>query len=198
MERRQIVVFIDFLLQRVFQSKPIPKAIVFEAWKDVIKDVNYHFPSTSEDTIFDKVKSNQNELAMFLYRIGSHLHKVKRDDLKLQIHFLMKDLCNCEIYFNSVIEVGFYIIHGQGTIIGSRNKIGKGFVIHQNCTIGHKKNGSGLGNSIGNNVKMYCNSSILGSLKIGDNVIIGAHTMVNKNIENNTTVISSSRLDYLQ
>ena len=197
MERHVIVNFIDFLLRRVFQSKSIPETIVIEAWKDVIKDVNYHFPSINEDDILDKVKTNQNELAMFLYRIGSKLHKVKRDDLKSQVHFLMKDLCGCEIYFNSIIGEGFYIVHVEGTVIVSRNTIGKGFVIHQNCTIGHKLNSSGTGNVIGDNVKMYCNSSVLGSLKVGNNVIIGAHTMVNKNIENDTTVISSSRLDYL-
>jgi len=45
MERHVIVNFIDFLLRRVFQSKSIPETIVIEAWKDVIKDVNYHFPS---------------------------------------------------------------------------------------------------------------------------------------------------------
>ena len=33
---------------------------------------------------------------------------------------------------------------------------------------------------------MCCNSSILGSLKVGNNVAIGAHTMINKNIENDT------------
>jgi len=48
----------------------------------VIKNVNYHYPSINEDDIFYKVKTNQNELAMFLYRIGSEVHKVKRDDLK--------------------------------------------------------------------------------------------------------------------
>ena len=44
---------------------------------------------------------------------------------------------------------------------------------------------------------MCCNSSILGSLKVGNNVAIGAHTMINKNIENDTKLISSTRLEYL-
>ncbi|BAO74400.1 hypothetical protein [Winogradskyella sp. PG-2] len=197
MERHKIIDFVNFLLRRVFQSKVIPDNILFEAWKETVMDINYHYPDIDEQNIFTRIKTNQNELAIFLYRVGRNLHKTSNEVLKLQIHFLMKDLCSCEIYFNTFIDIGFYIIHGEGTVIGSRNTIGKGFVIHQNCTIGHKVNGTGSGNIIGDNVKMYCNSSILGSLNIGDNVTIGAHSMVNKNIEDGKTVISTSRLDYL-
>ncbi len=197
MDRHSVVDFVNFLLQRVYQSKPISDTVIFNALDKVIKDVKYHFPNSNEVAIIEKIKTNQNELTMFLFRIGSELHMEKQEDLKPQIHFLMKDLCGCEIYFNSTINEGFYIVHGEGTVIGSRNTIGKGFMIHQNCTVGHKVNGAGHGNTIGNDVKMYCNSSILGALTIGDNVTIGAHTMVNKNIKSNATVISSSRLDYL-
>lgn len=197
MDRHSIVDFFNFILQRVYEPKLISDTFIINALDEVIKDVRYHFPNKDEVDIIENIKTNQNELTMFLFRIGSALHMVNLEELKPQIHFLMKDLCSCEIYFNSMIDEGFYIVHGEGTIIGSRNTIGKGFVIHQNCTIGHKVNGSGSGNTIGNDVKMYCNSSILGALTIGDNVTIGAHTMVNKDIEANSTVISTSRLDYL-
>lgn len=197
MDRHSIIDFVNFLLQRIYQPKQIADALILKAFEKVVTDVNYHFPDTSETTIVEKITTNQNELAMFLFRLGSELHHQNQEALKPQIHFLMKDLCGCEIYFNTTIDVGFYIIHGEGTVIGSRNTIGKGFVIHQHCTVGHKVNGSGNGNTIGNNVKMYCNSSVLGALIIGNNVTIGAHTMVNKNIKANTKVISSSRLEAL-
>ncbi|WP_296386328.1 hypothetical protein [Winogradskyella sp.] len=105
MERYKIIDFVDFLLKRVFQPKPIPEILIFNAWMDVVKDVNFHFPNTTEDDIFDKIKTNQNELVVFLYRIGSQLHKENREDLKPQIHFLMKDLCSCEIYFNTIMYI---------------------------------------------------------------------------------------------
>ena len=97
----------------------------------------------------------------------------------------MKDLCTCEIYYTNQIDTGFYVVHGVGTVIGSRNTIGKGFKIYHNCTIGKKKKGQ-LGCSIGSDVKMYANSHIIGDVKIGDNVIIGDYSQVTNNIPSNT------------
>ena len=105
----------------------------------------------------------------------------------MEIDKKIDELLN-EIYFNNEIGEGFYVVHGQGTVIGSRNKIGKGFVIHQGCTIGHKKNGAGAGNIIGDNVTLYANSSIIGELNIGNNVTIGAHILVTKDVPDNTVV----------
>ena len=182
--------FLKFLLTKVYQSKAISSEIVKIAFEKTIKDVNYHFPNLSEEEIESSIKTNNNELAIFLFRIGNELHVNKLEEFKPQVHWLLKELCSCEIYFNNEIGEGFYVIHGQGTVIGSRNKIGKGFKIHQGCTIGHKKNGTGNGNTIGDDVTLYCNSSILGELTIGDNVVIGAHVLVTTNIESNKIIVS--------
>ncbi|MFK7000568.1 hypothetical protein V3468_05410 [Flavobacterium oreochromis] len=182
--------FIDFLLTKVFQSRPIPHEILEKAFKKTILDINYHFPDLTENEIKSRIQTNNNELAVFLFRIGSEIHLNKMEELKFQIHWLLKELCSCEVYFNNEIDLGFYIVHGEGTIIGSRNKIGKGFKIHQGCTVGHKKNGEGKGNKIGNDVVMYANSSIIGELEIGNNVIIGAHVMIVKNVLDDKIIIS--------
>lgn len=183
--------FVAFLLTKVFNSKSIPESIIKSAFIKTCADIHYHFPDLSLIEIENRIQSNSNELGIFLFRLGVELHQKKMQDLKSQIHWLLKELCSSEIYFNTEIGVGFYMVHGQSTVIGSRNKIGKGFKIHQGCTIGHKKNGEGNGNIIGDNVTMYCNSSILGQLKIGDNVVIGAHVLVAKNIEDNSIITSS-------
>ena len=113
---------------------------------------------------------------------------------RFKIHWLLKELCSCEIYFNNEIDSGFYIIHGEGTVIGSRNKIGKGFKIHQGCTIGHRKNNVGNGNVIGDNVVLYANSSIIGELNIGNNVVIGAHVLVTENVSDDKIVVSKENI----
>lgn len=183
--------FFTFLLTKVYNSKLVHRDIIQRALEKTIDDIQFHFPTLSSDQIEQNIKNNSNELAVFLYRIGNELHHSNLEELKHQIHWLLKELCCCEIYFNTEINEGFYIVHGQGTIIGSRNKIGKGFIIHQGCTIGNKKNGGGNGNVIGNNVTLYCNSSILGELNIGDNVVIGAHVLVTNHVEDNKIVFST-------
>lgn len=110
------------------------------------------------------------------------MRQQNRDALLPQIHWLLKQYCSCEIYFNNEIGEGFYVAHGAGTVIGSRNTIGKGFIIHQGCTIGHKKNGGGAGTTIGDNVTVYANSSIIGALTIGNNVVIGSHLLVTQDL----------------
>ena len=180
--------FVDFILQKVYLSKPIPEQIIINAFAKSVLDVNYHLPELSQAEIRERIETNSNELAIFLFRVGSELHQKSLEDLKPQIHWLLKELCGCELYFNNDIGEGFYVIHGEGTVIGSRNKIGKGFKIHQGCTIGHKKNGDGNGNTIGDNVTMYANASIIGQCIIGDNVVVGGHVMVHRNIEANKII----------
>lgn len=183
--------FVSFLLEKVYQSKPIDEKYIDIAFKKTIDDIVYHFPNLSQDEIECKILTNSNELAIFLFRLGRELHLNNEEFLKPQIHWLLKELCSCEIYFNNEIGEGFYIVHGQGTVIGSRNSIGKGFKIHQGCTVGHKINGVGNGNIIGDNVTMYCNSSIIGELNIGNNVVIGGHVMITKNIDSNKIILST-------
>lgn len=180
--------FVDFLLTKVYNSKPIPEAIIEVAFEKTVNDIRYHFPNLNEKDIQQLIETNNNELAIFLFRLGRELHENKIEELKFQVHWLLKELCSCEIYFNNSIDVGFYIVHGEGTVIGSRNTIGKGFKIHQGCTIGHKKNGEGNGNNIGNDVTIYCNSSVIGELNIGDNVVIGGHVMVFQDVEKNAII----------
>lgn len=184
--------FFTFLLTKVYKSKPIPEHLFQKALENTYKDIEYHFPELEKSEIDKRIATNSNELAILLFRIGNELHTNNLDDLKWQIHWLLKELCCCEIYFNNQIEEGFYVVHGEGTVIGSRNKIGKGFKIHQGCTIGHKRNGVGDGCVIGNDVTLYCNSSILGDLHIGDNVVIGAHVLVISNVYANNVVITKA------
>ncbi len=180
--------FVEFLLKSVYKSKPIDSSLIALALNKTFKDVKFHYPNLTTEEVQKRIENNSNELAVFLFRLGQLCHENNLEDLKPQIHWLLKQYCSCEIYFNNEIGEGFYVVHGQGTVIGSRNTIGEGFIIHQGCTIGHKKNGSGAGTSIGNHVTIYANSSIIGELSIGSNVVIGAHILVTKDIPNNTIV----------
>ncbi len=180
--------FVDFLLSKVFDPKPIDAVHVERALVATVNDVRYHFPDLDAGEIMRRIQSNANELAVFLFRLGAELHMAGKEDLIPQVHGLMRQLCGCEIYFNNSIATGFYVIHGVGTVIGSRNTIGRGFKIHHGCTIGHRINGQGAGSRIGNDVTVYCNSSIIGSLEIGDNAVIGAHQLITDDVAANQKI----------
>ena len=82
------------------------------------------------------------------------------------------------------IALGFKIWHPYGIIINNV-KIGVNFQIQHNCTIGRKTLGIGTPGTcpiIGDNVNMYAHSLIIGPVTVGNNVTIGANSLVNKDI----------------
>ncbi|MEZ9514996.1 serine O-acetyltransferase [Vibrio splendidus] len=84
------------------------------------------------------------------------------------------------------------IPHPVGIVIGKENgvKIGENCTIMQNVTIGIKKIGDVSGPTIGNNVFIGSNAVIVGDIKVEDNVIIGAGTLVNFDVPKNSKVVN--------
>lgn len=101
-------------------------------------------------------------------------------------------LNNCEISYAAEIDSGFEIYHSVGIVIGSV-KIGKGFTIFQNVTIGKNTNSKNYP-TIGNNVTLYTGSVVIGDIIIGDNSIVGANTVVTRDMPNNSKAIGSKAL----
>jgi serine O-acetyltransferase len=157
---------------------------VSEAFEKTLIDVKYHYPSLTSEEICSRIINNNNELAIYLYRLGRIYFKIGDSENTNILHGLMRLTCSCEIYFSNIIDRGFYLVHSIGTVIGSRNKIGKGFLVYQNCTIGHE-NDNQNGAELGDEITMLPYSSIIGSIHIGDNVILGAYTLVKTNCESN-------------
>lgn len=78
--------------------------------------------------------------------------------------------------------------HPIGIVIGEGVNIGYNCTIYQNVTIGLKSSSDKNYPRIGNNVKVYANSIIIGDIEIGDNCIIGASTVVTQSIPPNSVV----------
>lgn len=81
------------------------------------------------------------------------------------------------IHPNADIGIGLRIYHPHGIFI-TNAKIGKNFTIFQNCTIGVKKIGEFERDKcphIGNDVIMYANSSVIGSVIVADKVEIACN-----------------------
>jgi serine O-acetyltransferase len=83
------------------------------------------------------------------------------------------------------IGPGLFIQHGLATLV-SAEKIGANCSIWQNVTIGFS--GPGASPTIGDNVTIWAGAKIIGRVHVGDNVVIGANTVVIDNVGSNVTV----------
>lgn len=83
--------------------------------------------------------------------------------------------------------------HPLGSVLG-RAKYSDYLMIYQGTTIGgNRKNGELFYPTLGKNVLMYSNSTVLGDSHIGNNVIISAETyIINEDIPDNCIVFGKT------
>lgn len=96
-----------------------------------------------------------------------------------------------DISFTTKIEGGAYFAHPRSTGINA-NHIGKNFSARQLTTIGNKRDGDNKNRPwIGDNVTLGTNVTIIGPIHIGNNVIIGAGSVVVKDIPDNCIAVGN-------
>ena len=131
--------------------------------------------------------------AMFCYRINSFLWK------KLHLKFLARMFSQIERFFTGIeihpgatIGKRLFIDHGMGVVIGETTIIGDDCVLYQGVTLG----GVGTGEhkvkrhpTLLNNVMVSAGAKVIGDVTIGNNSIIGAQTVVLKDVPDNCTVV---------
>lgn len=90
------------------------------------------------------------------------------------------------IFVNKAADIGkgLRLIHPFGIFI-TNAQIGENLTLLQNCTIGSKDRNDGSTERnrcphIGNNVTMYANSMIVGSVNVADEVVLASHAMLTK------------------
>ena len=95
-----------------------------------------------------------------------------------------------EIHPNATIGKNLFIDHGNGVVIGETAIVGDNVVIYHGVTLGATGKVDGKRHpTIGNNVLIGANASILGNIYIGDNAKIGAGAVVVNDVRDNTTVV---------
>ena len=99
----------------------------------------------------------------------------------------------CEISPFCKLGEGLRIHHSQGITIGWQVEAGNNLELFQHVTIGSnrkERNGRTMPR-IGNNVSIGNGAIVVGPISIGDNVIIGAQSYVDKDIPDNSFVIGA-------
>ncbi|TGB67843.1 serine acetyltransferase [Escherichia sp. E4930] len=140
-----------------------------------------------------RTRRNRRKHFMFWWRVASYLYSRggfmrwvgKRIGANLHRDY------NVEIPLTVSIGPGLDIAHLSGIVITENCVIGRNLHIKQGVTIGLRTPSNEAMITIGDNVDIGCNSSILGGqVNIGDNVTIGAHALVTKSIPSNSIYIN--------
>jgi serine O-acetyltransferase len=131
---------------------------------------------------------------MLVHRYISHpLYQIKIPFIPRLISQIMRFLTGIEIHPGAKIGKGFFIDHGMGTVIGETAEIGKNCTLFHNVTLGGTGNHQGKRHpTIGDNIIIGTGAMLLGPIKVGNNVKIGADTLIiNKNVPDNCTVVGT-------
>ncbi|MFH1612507.1 MAG: serine O-acetyltransferase [bacterium] len=109
--------------------------------------------------------------------------------------FMNRSLRRYGILIDDKAEIGerFNLMHAEGTVIGSRVKIGNNVMILNGVNLGNAKPAISKEKRlpmpyIGNNVLIGAGAKILGNITIGDNVIIGANAVVLNSFGSNVVI----------
>ncbi|HJV77812.1 MAG TPA: serine O-acetyltransferase EpsC [Paludibacter sp.] len=132
--------------------------------------------------------------AIIIHRYISHpLYKIRFGFLARLVSQISRFFTGIEIHPGAIIGKGFFIDHGSAIVIGETAIIGDNCIIYHNVTIGGTGKHKGKRHpTIGNNVLIGTGATLLGPITVGDNVNIGAETVViMHDIPSNCTVVGA-------
>ena len=97
-----------------------------------------------------------------------------------------------EIAPNAEIGKGFYLGHPYNITVGGDVKLGKNVNLHKGCTIGRENRGKRTGvPTIDDNVSVGINSTIVGNIVIGNDVMIAPNSFINFDVPDHSIVIGN-------
>lgn len=155
----------------------------------------------ASETLFSTIKEDLKEniflkskLIIVLFRISNYFATKNKLTLILGLPFyiaytfIAEWLLGVEIPIKTRIGKGLTIYHGVGLVINGCSTIGDYCKLRQGVTIGNKLNQDGTPSespTIGDHVEFGANATALGSIRIGDHAVIGAGSVVTKDVPDN-------------
>jgi serine O-acetyltransferase len=183
---------IGFYLKHYQQKNAVQKLFEKIASQEaVLQDVHHYFelrgcdPKKTSD--FDRFKHLMKYYPEFVFifqwRTGLLNSRLKR--------LFNYPNYPCKIFKSTKIGGGLSCFHPFATVINAKS-IGRNFEFRNGLTIGNKNNDNTLLPTIGDNVTVGANVCIIGKIKIGNNVVIGAGSVVVKDVPDNVVVAGKS------
>jgi serine O-acetyltransferase len=128
---------------------------------------------------------NLNLRFVFWMRLMFWLKEKNMSYLSGRIYRKLISNYGCFIGIKSKIGIGVKFPHPNGIVVGSTTVIGANCIIFQQVTFGGKLVGDAQKNCyprLGDNITVFAGAKLIGKINIGNNVVIGANSVVNKDI----------------
>lgn len=160
-------------------------------WAEIKQDLQAVFDrDPAASSTLEVILSYAGFHAILAYRVA---HRLKVHDIPIVprvISQLARWVTGVEIHPSAKIGTGFFIDHGMGVVIGETAEIGDYVTLFQGVTLGGTGKERGKRHpTLGNHVVVGAGAKILGGITIGDNVKIGANSVVLKHVPPDSTVI---------
>jgi len=140
--------------------------------------------------------SRQGLWAMAVYRFGRWRYTIRWRWLRLPFSFLYKFLkpvsevlTGIELPCEATLGRRFRIDHFGGIVISGDAVFGDDCVIRNGVTVGLKHTGQRGAPILGNRVDIGAGAKILGAIRIGDDVQIGANAVVLNDVPSNSVAV---------
>lgn len=155
------------------------------------------FENLREDWLtYERDLSRQGLWVMIVYRFGRWRYTVRPSLLRVPLSFIYKILkvwsqISTGIDLPCEVSVGrrLRIEHFGGIVISGDTTIGDDVVIRNGVTIGLRRTGVRGAPIIGNRVDIGAGAKILGTIRIGDDVSVGANAVVLTDVPPNSIAV---------
>jgi serine O-acetyltransferase len=152
------------------------------------------------DTIFREDPAAKSVLEILLCYPGFHailLHRLSHKFYLWNIPVIPRVMSQISRFFTGIeIHPGatigrrFFIDHGMGVVIGETTEIGDDVLLYQGVTLGGTGKEKGKRHpTIGNNVVIGTGAKVLGNIRIGNHVKVGAGSVVVHPVPDHSTVV---------
>ena len=137
---------------------------------------------------------NMNKHVILLYRISrfSMLKiPIAGNVLSIMFRHILRSYASCDISPKALISKDLKLPHPIGIVIGDGVVIKPKVMIWQHVTLGsHGKKGYPLEYPIiESGTRIYNKATILGGVRIGENSVVGAHSLVMIDVPDNATAV---------
>lgn len=157
-------------------------------WQDDVHCVFSRDPAARN--ILEVLTTYPGVHAILAHRVAHRLWRSKFFYVARFLAYLTRFWTNIDIHPGAVIGHRFFIDHGAGVVIGETAVVGDDVTLYHGVTLGGTSWRQGRRHpSLGNGVLVGAGAKILGAINLGDNVRIGANSVVVDSIPANQTAV---------